>query len=279
MEVTPRPIDLVQVLSHKGIDHVPLRFVQQPGKRPSTADLDPEHQGIPVLDLAGIEIGSGAMVMEDVARACEEWGFFQVINHGISASLIENVWKVVNGFLALPMEEKLKRPMKQDSSSPNHPTGYGRLFDFSENTILDWVDALIHYFAPVALVDMDYWPESPANYRETMEAYGKEMQRLVKVFLQTFSRNLGLHSNHLEKAFGGDDAQFILRVNHYPPCPQPNLVMGLSPHSDGSAVTILLHDEVEGLQIRKEGRWHTVKPLPNALIVNLGDMMQASFFC
>ncbi|PNX79484.1 protein SRG1-like [Trifolium pratense] len=66
-----------------------------------------------------------------------------------------------------------------------------------------------------------------------------------------------------------------MRMNYYPPCPQPEKVIGLTPHSDGSALTILLQlNDVEGLQVRKNGTWVPVKPLPNAFIVNIGDILE-----
>ena len=68
-----------------------------------------------------------------------------------------------------------------------------------------------------------------------------------------------------------------MRMNYYPPCPQPEHVIGLAPHSDGIGLTILLQvNEVEGLQIRKDGMWVPVTPLPNAFIVNIGDMLEVS---
>ncbi|XP_026414852.1 probable 2-oxoglutarate/Fe(II)-dependent dioxygenase [Papaver somniferum] len=66
-----------------------------------------------------------------------------------------------------------------------------------------------------------------------------------------------------------------IRMNYYPPCPQPDLVMGVTPHSDFGGLTILLQlNEVEGLQIRNKGEWVTVKPLHNAFIANIGDVME-----
>ncbi|KAK3206649.1 hypothetical protein Dsin_020695 [Dipteronia sinensis] len=66
-----------------------------------------------------------------------------------------------------------------------------------------------------------------------------------------------------------------MRMNYYPPCPQPDRAIGLTPHSDADALTILLQlNETEGLQIRKEGNWVPIKPLPNALVVNIGDIME-----
>ncbi|MCL7031135.1 hypothetical protein MKW94_004995 [Papaver nudicaule] len=66
-----------------------------------------------------------------------------------------------------------------------------------------------------------------------------------------------------------------MRMNYYPPCPRPELVIGITSHSDFSGLTILLQlNEVEGLQIKKEERWISIKPLPDAFIVNVGDVLE-----
>jgi isopenicillin N synthase-like dioxygenase len=66
-----------------------------------------------------------------------------------------------------------------------------------------------------------------------------------------------------------------IRMNYYPPCPEPENVIGLNPHSDSGALTILLQvNEVEGLQIRKDGMWIPIKPLSNAFVINIGDMLE-----
>ena len=100
------------------------------------------------------------------------------------------------------------------------------------------------------------------------------MQRFVTELLQILSASLGLSSKHLETIFGGEDAQVVMRVNHYPRCPQADQVLGLSPHSDAPILTVLLQDVVEGLQVKKDGTWWTIKPIPGALFVNMGDMME-----
>lgn len=91
------------------------------------------------------------------------------------------------------------------------------------------------------------------------------------------SINLELKEDYLQNAFGGDEMGACLRANFYPKCPQPELTLGLSSHSDPGAITILLPDpDVAGLQVRKGGKWITVKPFPNAFIVNVGDQIQVS---
>lgn len=66
-----------------------------------------------------------------------------------------------------------------------------------------------------------------------------------------------------------------MRMNYYPPCPQPEQVIGLNPHSDAGALTILLQvNEMDGLQIRKDGMWIPIKPLSNAFVINVGDILE-----
>lgn len=75
-----------------------------------------------------------------------------------------------------------------------------------------------------------------------------------------------------------DDITQSMRMTCYPPCPQPENVIGLNPHSDAAALTILLQaNDVEGLQIRKDGQWVSVKPLTNAFVINVGDIFEVIY--
>lgn len=87
------------------------------------------------------------------------------------------------------------------------------------------------------------------------------------------ANNLGMKKEELHEIF--DDGMQAMRMNYYPPCPQPELVIGLSPHSDGSGLTLLLQiSDVQGLQVKNNGAWIPVSPLQNAFIVNIGDIME-----
>lgn len=90
-----------------------------------------------------------------------------------------------------------------------------------------------------------------------------------------------MKANDMKELF--DEGWQSMRMNYYPPCPQPENVIGLSPHSDSVALTILLQiNDMEGLQIRKDNMWIPVTPLPDAFIVNIGDILEVSnlyFFC
>lgn len=123
-----------------------------------------------------------------------------------------------------------------------------------------------------------------SNFREVIDEYGKEVVNLCGRLMKLLSMNLGLEENVLQNAFGGENVGACLRVNFYPKCPQPDLTLGLSSHSDPGGMTLLLpDDQVPGLQVRKDHNWITVKPARHAFIVNIGDQIQVtllfSFFC
>ena len=108
-----------------------------------------------------------------------------------------------------------------------------------------------------------------------MEQYSGELVKLGGRLMKVLSLNLGLKEDYLQNAFGGEEVGACLRVNFYPKCPQPELTLGLSSHSDPGGLTILLPDhDVPGLQVRKDGKWITVKPAPHAFIINIGDQLQ-----
>ncbi|KAF2307458.1 hypothetical protein GH714_028816 [Hevea brasiliensis] len=70
------------------------------------------------------------------------------------------------------------------------------------------------------------------------------------------------------------DGSQLMVVNFFPPCPEPDLTLGMPPHSDYGFLTLLLQDEVEGLQIQYKEKWFTVEPIPNAFVVNIGDHLE-----
>lgn len=110
-----------------------------------------------------------------------------------------------------------------------------------------------------------------------IDEYGKQVVELCGRLMKVMSINLGLGELRLQDEFGGENIGACLRVNFYPKCPQPELTLGLSSHSDPGGMTLLLADDnVAGLQVRRGNDWITVKPAPHAFIVNIGDQIQVT---
>jgi len=269
LERLQRPIDLVQTVHERQVKEVPARYILPSDQRPSR----PLHvqQSLPVIDLAGLEdIDQRFKIVSQLAQASQEWGFFQITNHGIPLSLLESVKRVSQAFFDLSLEEKQKQcPVRPGTLMLE---GYGRFFDVSDDMVLDWVDALVHYISPQWAKAVEHWPKTPSTYRETYEKYGEEVMRLMEKLVGLLSEGLGLDPKYIQTLI--KESMLQLRINYYPPCPQPDLVNGLRPHSDGDLLTVLLDDGVDGLQVRKDEQWFTVASVPGALIINIGDLLQ-----
>ena len=98
------------------------------------------------------------------------------------------------------------------------------------------------------------------------------MKLLAERLLTVISESIGLSSSYIQDIIG--EPYQNITISYYPPCPQPELTLGLQAHSDMGAITLLIQDEVGGLQVLRDGKWITVEPLPDAIVVNLGDQTQ-----
>lgn len=106
-----------------------------------------------------------------------------------------------------------------------------------------------------------------------MEAYSLEAKKLAMKILGFIAKALEMDGQEMIELFS--DGVQSMRMNYYPPCPEPERAIGFTPHSDADALTILFQlNETEGLEIRKDGRWVPIKPLPNAFVVNIGDILE-----
>ncbi|KAL6971304.1 hypothetical protein U1Q18_030983 [Sarracenia purpurea var. burkii] len=252
---------------------IPERFVRDEPERPSLSAVAlSSSDAIPVLDLSKLVSGTQdefQTQLSKLASACEEWGFFQVKNHGIDVDLLGSMEKVATDFFMLPLEEKQKYPM-----APGTIQGYGQAFIFSEEQKLDWCNMFALGVEPHSIRVPKLWPTNPPKFGETLEKYSREIRKLCQTLLSFIAMSLGLNKGTFEEMFGV--AVQAVRMNYYPPCPRPDLVMGLSPHSDGSALTVLQQAKGNpvGLHILKDNAWVAVQPAPNALVINIGDTIE-----
>ncbi|KAL5992857.1 hypothetical protein ACLOJK_013776 [Asimina triloba] len=101
--------------------------------------------------------------------------------------------------------------------------------------------------------------------------------RVVDKLLEVISADLGLGGKDLKASFGGDRIELEMKINFYPPCPQPDLALGVEPHTDMSVLTLLVQNQVPGLELWKDDRWVSVDHAQDALFVHVGDQMEVGY--
>ena len=234
---------------------------------------------VPVIDIGGLDESSRADApVSRIAEACRDWGFFQVVNHGIDPALIAATIAEMRAFFAQPARRK-----EAILRTRENPWGYyhneltknqrdkKEVFDFTT----DGID-------PVYCAS-NRWPDTADRFRETMRRYRDASAKLSLRLLRAMCAGLGLPPDHLDGAFDPDHTGFI-RLNYYPvrdPLAErddiahlPVADLGVHHHTDAGALTVLLQDEVGGLQVCRDGYWHDVPPVKGAFVINTGDMMQ-----
>ncbi|KAF8032087.1 hypothetical protein BT93_D1104 [Corymbia citriodora subsp. variegata] len=223
---------------------------------------------IPVIDfslLSSSNPDQRRKVVSDLAKACQDWGFFMVINHGVPESQMKAMVDMLTGFFDLTEEEKKEFEWKNVLD----PIRFGTSFNASVEKVFFWRDYL-----KVRVHPKFHCPTKPEGFSEVLAEYSGAVRKLARELLKGISESLGLEPDYIGQAMNMDSSLQILTANLYPPCPQPELAMGMPPHSDHGLLTILMQNGIGGLQVHHGGKWVMIDPVPNAFLVNTGDHLE-----
>jgi isopenicillin N synthase-like dioxygenase len=216
---------------------------------------------IPVIDIARL---NSATTLSELDHACQTWGFFQITNHGIRDEVIADLHGAMHEFFALPMERK-----RAISRSRENPWGfYDR--ELTKNTLDQ--KQIFDYGPGDGQTLQPQWPASLPRFRRTVIDYAWSCEKLAYKLLAAISTNLGMAPGYLSRAFGRTHSSF-LRLNYYP-VTDPTQGFGVHHHTDAGAMTLLLQDDQAGLEVYRDGAWHLIEPQRDALVVNVGDIVQ-----
>jgi isopenicillin N synthase-like dioxygenase len=227
---------------------------------------------VPVIDASKLPDPASLRAID---HACREWGFFQVVHHGIDRDVTLALQREMRAFFALPLETK-----RRVERTAENPWGfYDR--ELTKNT-RDWKQ--IFDCGP----DDDPklrtpWPAGSREFRRALVDFMGSCERLAFRLLAAISTNLGMPADHLPRGFRPSHTSF-LRLNYYPVCPAPAQPagvrtpdqghLGVNHHTDSGALTLLRQDDEPGLEVHRAGRWHLVEPRDDALVINIGDIVQ-----
>lgn len=253
----------VKGLADAGVSKVPRMFIQPPDNlRTYTTQFN-----FPVVDLQGMDNDPirRNKIVDMVKDASETWGFFNVVNHGIPVSVLEEMMEGVLRFYEQDTEVK-KQFYTRDASRKKMV--YNSNFDLYTAPAANWRDTFYCLMAP----HPPNPEELPAACRDILMEYKDQIMRLGFKLFELISEALGLNPNHLKDMDCAEGLSIL--CHYYPSCPQPELTMGTTKHADNDFLTVLLQDQIGGLQVLHQGQWIDVPPMPGALVINVGDLLQ-----
>lgn len=202
--------------------------------------------------------------MEMIKDACENWGFFELVNHGISYEQMDAVEKLTKGHYRKCMEQRFKELVAAKALEGVQ----------TEIKDMDWESTFFLRHLPVS--NVSDFPDLDEEYKKVMKDFALKLEKLAEELLDLLCENLGLEKGYLKKAFHGSKGpNFGTKVSNYPPCPKPDLIKGLRAHTDAGGIILLFQDDtVSGLQLLKDGQWVDVPPMRHSIVVNLGDQLE-----
>ncbi|CAJ2628170.1 unnamed protein product [Trifolium pratense] len=257
----------VKGLLESGVTKIPHMFHSPKLNLNSTHETDSSSKfSVPIIDLQDINTNPciHVEVLDKIRSACKEWGFFQVINHGIPVSVLD---EMISGIRRFNEQEAVERKpfYTRDASKKVRYFSNGSLF---RDPAANWRDSIAFFVSP----DPPKPEEIPHVCRDIVIEYSKKVRTLAFTIFELFSEALGLDPSYLKELIS-PYGQFLLG-HYYPACPEPEVTLGVSKHTDSDFLTILLQDQIGGLQVLHQNQWVDVPPLHGSLVVNIGDVMQ-----
>jgi isopenicillin N synthase-like dioxygenase len=227
---------------------------------------------LPVIDAGDLR---RAATQRAIDAACRDWGFFQIVGHGIAERTLDALRRQMRAFFALPLSSK-----HAIMRTAENPWGfYDRELTKHRR---DWKQ-VYDYGPPDGGAIVPQLPRELPQFESAIARFYAACDALALELVEVIAGNLGMPAGALDACFRPQHTSF-LRLNYYPPCPKPvrptgfaavrEGYLGVNAHTDAGALTLLLQDEQPGLEVFHDHEWHLVEPRRNALVVNIGDIVQ-----
>ncbi|KAI3445767.1 hypothetical protein Pfo_002432 [Paulownia fortunei] len=225
---------------------------------------------IPIIDFSALTSGDPdrrSKAIHDLTKACQEWGFFILVNHGIPEELMNALFTATREFFGLPESEKKQYEAK--SASDPIKCGNFNVATTSNQSFTLWRDYLKLYVHPEF-----HCPLKPQLLREVVSEYSERTRKLARKLLKAVSDSLELEEHYVDEVLNLDSSFQLFATNFYPPCPQPDQAIGIPAHTDPGFFTFLIHNGVAGLQIEHDGQWFNADSPQNSILVNAADQLE-----
>ena len=231
---------------------------------------------VPTLDIRRYDSDRDAFVAE-LGAAYREFGFCCISGHGIEPVLIDNAYDAFKRFFALPAETKMKyhlpgsggargyTPYKVETAKDSKHADLKEFWHVGREIARDSI------FADV--MPPNLWPAEVPDFKPHGYALYQALDQLGARVLQALALHIGLPEHYFDDKI--DQGNSILRPIHYPPITQDNIPNERAgAHEDINFITLLVGASAEGLEVLSEGKWLPVTTEGDAIVVNIGDMLQ-----
>ncbi|KAF7040012.1 hypothetical protein CFC21_049944 [Triticum aestivum] len=233
---------------------IPDRYARSDEVRDGVVVGSDESYELPVVDMARLlhpEFSEAEIAK--LGSACRDWGFFQLTNHGVDETVVQDMKDNTLQFFGLPLEKK-----KAVAIQANGFEGFGHHYNRASSEKLDWAESLILVTQQHEQRNNEFWPADPSTFRVALDKYSVEMSNLTSRLTVFMASDLGVEQEALMATFQGKTQS--VAFHYYPPCRHPDKVIGITPHHDGLGLTLLLHvDDTPGLQILTNGTYKSAE--------------------
>ncbi|KAK9078904.1 hypothetical protein SSX86_002963 [Deinandra increscens subsp. villosa] len=205
---------------------------------------------IPIIDYSLLTSGTAnerSKVVQDIGKACEDWGCFMLVNHGVPETLIEEMMDVSSEFFEMTIEEKLEFEAHGVLDPVRCGTGLN-LVNVNKDTL--WRE----YLRLIVHPDFNC-PHKPARFSELASDYVKRTRAVAMELVNGVSESLGFESSYMNRELNLDAGFQLLAINYYPSLLEVDISRGLMPHTDHGLLTLLYENGVPGLEVLRDGKW------------------------
>jgi isopenicillin N synthase-like dioxygenase len=253
-----------------------------------------EQTSLPIIDVSPLLITNSTVssqqeTAEQIHQACRDWGFFYVKNHGVSMKLQEKLLELSRAFFAQPLENKMQIAMSKggrawrgyfpvgNELTSGKPDGKEGLYLGTE--INDDNHPKVRDKVP--LHGRNQFPSignDQNEFRDVILSYMKVIEDLGRSIMSGLARSLKLNADFFDKNYFRNEPTCLFRIFNYPAsfCQQEGNknLWGVGEHTDYGMLTLLLQDDIGGLQVKtSKGEWIQAPPISNTFVCNIGDML------
>lgn len=234
-------------------------------------------KNVPTLDIRRYDTDRAAFVAE-LGAAYREFGFCCISGHGISRELVDGAYDVFQRFFALPADTKMKYHVRGGGGARGYTpfkVETAKDSDFPDLKEFWHIGREIPRDSTFAdVMPPNLWPAEVPAFRQYGYGLYQALDQLGTRVLRALALHVDLPENYFEDKT--EQGNSILRPIHYPPITEenvPNVRAGA--HEDINFITLLVGASAEGLEVlTREGEWLPITTEGDAIVVNIGDMLQ-----